>query len=254
MMISESGVRVCLHVVPVALLFISVMKAQTAETTMWDDKGGILQSRGILIAAEGFSKESVLRICKREMQLSRAEVFNLAIITDMRQSYDLARASHVPLGRWVANCRHAAATPTNIALLSRIGSDAVVRIRVGLQTFRLVLAGDDPLRYTIDGSTFDIIHLGLAPQAMFPIFAYATSLTASVRNAEHLYQHLQSRLSERAISVTVRRDSWFSDEGVLAPCWWSSEGPLTVEGTKDALQIRCAQFEDSQPLCTLREE
>jgi len=240
---------------PLALSFVAVAflprSVLCADTILWDERSEHAVSMGVLVPEAEFTEQVVIETCQRALRSSRVRFLSLAIVTDTRQRFDLALAAHVPFEIWAKNCHRAATSPLRAAVMTKVGGDAAVRIRDGLLTRNLVLAGNDPFQIQAAGADCSILHISFARSTIFPFVVYARCAgTDLIKHAEDLYTQLQRRLSEPAIQLTVRRDPWFSQSGLLGICWWALGSPPNEQAVGSAAQVICARYRPGEPPCT----
>lgn len=221
-----------------------------AEVPLWERRTANAVSRGISVSEAEFSEQLVAQICKRALDVDSGAFLSLAILTDAGQRFDLEPAYHVRFQIWMKNCRKAATTPVRAAVLVRIGGDAAVKVRNGLDIKKIVLAGKDPFCYRVSRSDVEIHHVYFDANGLFPFLVYARcSEMLSLTSAEELYHQLRQKLSGLPIHLTIRSDPWFTRDGLLAACWWVPIGPPNQQIVNGATQITCAKYSTSGPVC-----
>ncbi|MBI3684114.1 MAG: hypothetical protein HY235_27390 [Acidobacteria bacterium] len=189
-------------------------------------------------------------MCRRAIREEGSRLVKLVILTDEQHRFDLDFSSHVPFKAWAKRCKRFATEPLRLAEMVMLNGDAVLRIRDGLETRRIVLAGEDPLRHRVSDSAFEILDLNIS-RAILPFRVFARSRdTLSVPVTEELYKRLQKALPTSAIYVVARNDPWFFSHGALyATCWWESREPADEESITSAPEVTCAQYRGGEPAC-----
>lgn len=232
------------------LLFVSFLfeKDMFAETILWEERTAHALNLGILISEVEFTDEAALKIAGRILRESGLPFLKVVLLTDAMQRFDSSPVHDGSFEAWARNCSRAVGLPVRVAELTKIKDDSVLRIRDNLTTRRIVLTGQDPLKYRVSDTDFEILHIDFNQRAVFPFVVYARSSgTLRLEDAEELYRRLQARLSTMAISVGVRTDSWF--EGLIATCWWGLRSPPDRTTIYRAPEIKCARYTQSPVAC-----
>ena len=127
----------------------------------------------------------------------------------------LPKPSHYDFDQWCRMYEMAASEKAQVAEAISVAGNAVLRIRQADGSIsRQVLSGEDPLKVTLPGNTFEIVHFDLTgpsrlglQEAVF-VFVRAHS-SFDVTEGAALFKKLAPLFPGFGVAVEIRNDAWF---------------------------------------------
>jgi hypothetical protein len=186
-----------------------------------------------VVGEEAFNLPRLAKIARTHLPVKRGEWMRLTLFATEPSPFFLQQSSAESWAAWYKAWRSAASIRWRVAEMIAIGDDAVLRIRAGRATSRVVVGGRDPLLIEVSGRRYEILHISGAKRT-----------TVYMRGpqpfpCDDLHRILRGRIDSPVI-VKVRSDPWFvADPGFPAFYWFQSLAPPSKEGVESAPQSTC---------------
>jgi hypothetical protein len=222
-----------------------------AQTDLWDMRRSGAVDRGLLLGRNEFRHDRLIDICRRVLATSKEALTKLVILTDAERRFDLVERDHVPFEIWARDVNRASTTPISAAEMIAIRGNAVLRIRDGVSTRRILLSDVDPLVYRLSGSVCEVLHIAVTSK-LFPFQVFARcSGVVSLRDCTVFFEALETALPTPEIYLVVRNDRWFYfDPGFPAHYWFDVGVPPDLQRLDSSLQVICARYDPARPVCS----
>jgi hypothetical protein len=189
--------------------------------------------RNEVIGEDEFRLQRLAALCRSRLPVRSGEWMRVTFFTAEPSPYFLQQSSAESFATWLKAWRSAARVPWRVAEMTAVGGDAVLRIRAGRSSTRVVIAGRDPLQVEVRGRRYEILHISGSSRA-----------TLYVRGPQplacgDLYRVLRPRFGT-PITIKLRTDPWFvRDPGFPPFYWFQSSLPPTREAIESAPQATC---------------
>lgn len=225
------------------LLFLLLADVGASGEILWSYSANSGLSRGILVPVDDFGGKQLIGMARQALRSQTTPFLHLAALTSHRQRTSFVNISDLSFDFWRQRCDSAVNTPTQVAELISIGTDAVLRIRDAMNIRYIQLEGSNPLEYKNDDSDFRIVFITMTSDPLFRFVVYAKAKSGfNVKAAEEFVGDLRSKLHDDSVYLVLRRDPWFFVDGRVAPCWWAAGLAVPAANVIDhAPEIRCPQ-------------
>ena len=237
-------------VVVFSCLAVCAAAAPHTGRFLWERVHLSSQAVGVLVDKREFSDQSLIAHSD-PLIATKYRFFKQVMFTDPAQDYYQRQPSHGAFRLALFEYNRGAKLEWQAGELVVTPRGAILRIRDRLQVRRVVLDGQDPLQFSINGSTFDILHIDTAFHRVH-VFGYSPDpLMAST--AEVLFQHFREVFPEGVLSMSLRNDRWFVDAGFPSYFMFSTEPPPPEEQWQRRARIECSTRRSGNPCIAWKE-
>lgn len=218
-----------------------------AEVVVWNRSSPDLVRRAILVPQAEFANEAMTTIARRVLNENRGRRFiQLQICVEEDQANPFPRMGDLKFEEWLAFQRKLGELNWRIAELTAFDGRAVLRIRNGEATSRLLLEGStDPLIWKVDGAQLEILHVAF-PQLSWAttfqeVHVFATSSEPVPKETlSRWFKTLKERLHARLKVLTVQNTPWFVfDDEFPMYYWFETAEPPTRAEFESTWSVKC---------------
>jgi hypothetical protein len=203
-----------------ALLVLAIASASAQSvTTVWDNAGHEILTRGVMLGKESFDEGHITQICKSVLADGPQRKFvELTFLTSDRSLHPVAKFDHMSFSFWREQYEAAARAQEPTAQMVAINGDAALLIRdVAGKAHKTVLQGQDPLILNSTHPRLELIYFAFSfpPPGAYDggvdVFARAEHVPDS-KGGLALLSWAENLFPGAWISLSIREDPWFSTE------------------------------------------
>ncbi|MBI2685179.1 MAG: hypothetical protein HYX27_02605 [Acidobacteria bacterium] len=234
------------------LIFVLMLWVVSAfgESVLWNHEKGPVLFRAVLVSEAEFNDKFLEELARRERTLRPNGLVKLVILTSEKQRFDLDVAYHMPISSWLTRCVDATTAELKVAELILLEGDAILRIRDGRVTRRILLTSLDPLQYGTPEVGFDVSNIHVEPYASRVVVHAIAKGNPTIRDAAQFFRTLREKVPNSRVSVVIRKDPWFIEEVIVADCWWQAMRPIDTRSASRDPEIHCSNISTDYPVCS----
>jgi hypothetical protein len=237
--------RLLLFVVTLNVICLNV----SGQEIIWDHSDSTILRRAILLKGPDFTSRNLEMLGTRILKEAvNHQLIDIRFVAEISQANLFPRPSHLSYDDFVRFHNRVSKTIWQFANLISIQGHATLRIRNGQEIVRRVLtAGRDPLRWSINDSSLEIVYLSYSDHSIIKrinVFAVAKD-NLSIVTCRQFYSMLKVALPRGFGYLAVRRDPWFMNDEFPIGFWFDSGQPPSKRELDNAPLVECTEVDRS---------
>jgi hypothetical protein len=240
------------------LLLIALVMAIAGDTVLGEITRTGMRQRSVAVDSRSFVEGYIVGLARAELARKPHFGFTQLNVYGIKGGAPLPKPSHVTYDYWRGIYNSLVHSPNEIAEMTSIGGDSVLRMRDGTgAVHRRILAGRDPLQLEVYGDKLEILYFALnvpRPYVLQRVDVYArTGAQLKAEMGREVLRRLQPLFPDLEVTVFIRNDPWFIYETTypFANPFVEDPGPPNAEAYGRGQTLKCGLLSGSPP-CRLQ--